>query len=252
MACRGTTRTALYIMVAIAAGLALAVQTVVGQPEADPSCKIQSDDGINGDTLSVDCPAGVPVSTASPLDEDDQRPSAADSGLFGGNFLHLRKQPTLLRDGVLSICPATASVSAESWTFHGTVNPETGKKEGPDGRDVYWTCPPGSVILNGEACTAAGPGNVTVNGYYDTPGQPEIGVEGFGNGAALNCGMFRDVRLQWFADPRRRITRLFVQSPPPSPSDWSCSLNRGFYECDLWRPLCEGGSLNFTGIPFSD
>ncbi|GAB0495955.1 hypothetical protein MMPV_007265 [Pyropia vietnamensis] len=251
MACRGATRAALCCVIAVAAVVLLVVTGVKGQVEEDPSCKNQTDDGINEETLSVDCPTGVPASTPSPLDEEGQRPGATERDTYGGDYLFLRKPPTLLRDGVLSICPATASVSSESWTFHGTVNPETGKPAEPDSRDVYWTFPPAALRLNGAACTAAGGGNVTVYGYYDTAGEPEVGLEGFGEATSLNCGIFRDMNLQWLADFRRRIVRLFVQLSPPSPTnDWSCSLNPGYFECVLWRPLCEGGSLNFTGISF--
>ncbi|KAK1863058.1 hypothetical protein I4F81_005622 [Pyropia yezoensis] len=221
----GGTRSALFCVMVAAAALALLTASgVVGQLEQDPTCKNQTDDGIDEDTL----------------------------GLFGGEYLHLRKRPTLLKDGVLTVCPATASVAAGAWTYHGTVNPETGEEGAPDSRRVYWTFPPTAMSLNGIVCNTAGGGNVTVDSYYDTQGQPRLGVEGFGAGPSLSCGIFQDLDLQWFADPRRRIARLFISRTPASADDWSCGPNAGSFECVLWRPLCKGGSLDFKGIPFAN
>lgn len=249
----GGTRSALFCVMVAAAALALLTASgVVGQLEQDPTCKNQTDDGIDEDTLSVVCRDRAPVSTPSPLDPGGRRPGAADSGLFGGEYLHLRKRPTLLKDGVLTVCPATASVAAGAWTYHGTGNPETGEEGAPDSRRVYWTFPPTAMSLNGIVCNTAGGGNVTVDSYYDTQGQPRLGVEGFGAGPSLSCGIFQDLDLQWFADPRRRIARLFISRTPASADDWSCGPNAGSFECVLWRPLCKGGSLDFKGIPFAN
>lgn len=205
--------------------------------------------------LTVDCPAGAPAATAVPAAPAGRVPSGADGSLFLGDYLLLRKRRTPLRDGVLSACPATAALTAPALSFHGPTDPAGDLPvAGSDGETVYWSFPPEAVALNGVPCAARGGGgaNVTVEGYYDSPGEPAVGVEGhtslYGE-ASLTCGRFSGVSLQWFSSPRCRVALMFLSQTVQSADSWSCDANRGLWECVHWRPLCQGGQPNFKGPP---
>jgi len=205
-------------------------------------CVNQTDDGIPGEgTLTVDCPADEPPAVASPVAADGQLPSAADGDLLTGTFYFLNKPSTFVSDGVLTPCAAVVTVAPGSLTYHGTRNPSTGETV-DGGNDAYVSLPASAVTINGVACTA--PANVTVNVYYDTPGEPGVGIEGHMEDDSLTCGVWDAVRLTWFVVPDRRIAWLDFTKFVPVPIGDMCAPDR--YECAMTRPLCRGGVLDLT------
>jgi len=207
------------------------------------TCVNQTDDGIpDEEALTVDCPAGETPAAASPVAADGKLPSAADGDLLTGTFYFLNKPPTLVRDGVLTPCAAVVTIAPGSLTYHGTRGPGQGQVD-QDGENAYFSLPSSAVAINGVPCTA--PDNVTLKVYYDSPGEPAIGVEGH-TFKDFTCGVWGNVALQWFVVPVRRVAWLFFQKPGPDPSDWSC-LESGLYECAMTRPLCRGGVLDLAG-----
>ena len=186
--------------------------------------------------------AGETPAAASPVAADGKLPSAADGDLLTGTFYFLNKPPTLVRDGVLTPCAAVVTIAPGSLTYHGTRGPGQGQVD-QDGENAYFSLPSSAVAINGVPCTA--PDNVTLKVYYDSPGEPAIGVEGH-TFKDFTCGVWGNVALQWFVVPVRRVAWLFFQKPGPDPSDWSC-LESGLYECAMTRPLCRGGVLDLAG-----
>jgi len=218
-------------------------------PPNSDTCVNQTDDGIPGEaTLTVDCPADETPAVASPVAADGLLPSAADGDLLTGTYYYLNKPPTVVSDGVLTPCAAVVSVASGSLTYLGTRNPSTGQTE-ESGTDAYVSLPASAVTINGVPCTA--PANVTVNIYYDTPGEPGVGVEGHIDEDGLTCGVWGTVRLTWFVVPHRRIAWLYFTKFVPEPNGGICASGR--YECAMTRPLCRGGVLDLaSGRPAVD
>jgi len=178
-------------------------------------------------------------------------PSAADGELLTDTFYFLRKLPTLLRDSVPSPCAAVVTVAPNIMIYHGTL--DTPGSINPNG--AFFSMPASAVAINGVPCTA--PANVVFWTSYYEDGDARVSMEALANFETLICGAWGAISLEWFVTPSRRIAWLSFQKLVCDESDWSCqheilwfdlSLRRR-YECEMTRPLCRGGDLNYTGPP---
>eukprot|EP00168_Porphyra_purpurea_P011769 TRINITY_DN3014_c0_g1_i8.p1 TRINITY_DN3014_c0_g1~~TRINITY_DN3014_c0_g1_i8.p1 ORF type:complete len:220 (-),score=48.48 TRINITY_DN3014_c0_g1_i8:422-1081(-) len=170
-----------------------------GAPASNGTCAFQTDDGINDDEVSYDCPRWAkPPAPFEPFSPTVQKPSAWDGQRLTGAYTFLRKPPTTVPDGVRTPCPATAVVAAGSLRRHASVDPITGIFSPPMERRVHFSMPASALALNGEPCTA--PAIVGLFVSYDAPEEPAARLVAFSRNEATCRGWGGPASVRWVLD----------------------------------------------------